>query len=96
MMVRRKPLAALVAATAALAVALPAASASAATAAPAVQTAYTASAVGQCSPTGCSSLLCSMLNGRRLTATWYGQPILARLLAQTMFYLRCGPGPYPF
>ena len=86
-MSRRKPLAALAAVTAALALAVPVASANAAPTGHAVRTASIgAGSAGLIAP---NRLLCSLLEAQWRTALRFGQVILARLLANTEVRLGC-------
>jgi hypothetical protein len=81
-MSRQKPLAALAAITAALAVAVPAASASAATPAPAVRTAP--------SLFGAGSLYCDVLYSEVAGAFASGNTLFENYLSNVFVYSRCG------
>jgi hypothetical protein len=81
-MSRQKPLAALAAVTAALAVAVPAASASAATTAPAVRTAPTLFGPG--------SLYCDVVYGQLRLAGASGATLYENYLSNVFVYSGCG------
>jgi hypothetical protein len=84
-MSRRKPLAALAAVTAALALAVPVAGASATTTAPAVPTAY---GVGIRLPAG--SLPCRIGISELVFATRTGNTLFANYIARVLQYSGCG------
>jgi hypothetical protein len=85
-MSRRKPLAALAAVTATLALAVPAASASAATTAPAVHTA----SIGVGGPLVSGSLPCQILIGQLRFAALSGNTVWANVLSNVFVYSGCG------
>ncbi|MCW3062981.1 MAG: hypothetical protein JWN32_153 [Solirubrobacterales bacterium] len=85
-MSQRKPLAALAAVTAALALVVPAASASAATTAPAVRTA----AVGVGGPLVAGSLPCQILVGQIRFAALSGNTVWENVLSNVFVYSGCG------
>jgi hypothetical protein len=85
-MSRRKPLAALAAVTAALALAVPAVSASAATAAPAVPT----SSIGVGGRLVSGSLPCQILVGQIRFAVLSGNTVWANFLSNVFVYSGCG------
>jgi hypothetical protein len=85
-MSRRKPLAALAAVTAALALAVPAANASAATSAPAVRTASIGVRGGLVS----GSLPCRILIGQLRFAELSGNTVWANVLSNVFVYSGCG------
>jgi hypothetical protein len=85
-MSRRKPLAALAAVTATLALAVPTASASAATTAPAVHTA----SIGVGGPLVSGSLPCQILIGQLRFAALSGNTVWANVLSNVFVYSGCG------
>jgi hypothetical protein len=85
-MSRRKPLAALAAVTAALALAVPAASASAATTAPAVRPA----SIGVGGHLVSGSLPCQLLVGQLRFAQASGNTFWANYVANVLLYSGCG------